>query len=53
MSGGNASLIPPYVSDRPYRKAMPAEKALGIMKEEAGTKWDPVVVNALSEAVNK
>ncbi len=40
-------------SDRPYRKAMPAEKALGIMKEEAGTKWDPVVVNALSEAVNK
>ena len=40
-------------SDRPYRKAMPVEKALGIMKEEAGTKWDPVVVNALSEAVNK
>ncbi len=40
-------------SDRPYRKAMPVEKALEIMKEEAGTKWDPVVVNALSEAVNK
>ena len=40
-------------SDRPYRKAMPVEKALGIMKEEAGAKWDPVVVNALSEAVNK
>ncbi len=40
-------------SDRPYRKAMPLEKALDIMKSEAGTKWDPVVVNALSEAVNK
>ncbi len=38
-------------SDRPYRKAMPVEKALDIMKEEAGSKWDPVVVNALSEAV--
>lgn len=39
------------ISDRPYRKAMSVEKALGIMKEEAGTKWDPVVVNALIEAV--
>ena len=38
-------------SDRPYRKAMPVEKALDIMKSEAGSKWDPVVVNALSEAV--
>ncbi len=38
-------------SDRPYRKAMPAEKALEIMREEAGTKWDVDVVNALSEAV--
>lgn len=38
-------------SDRPYRKAMPVEKALDIMKEEAGTKWDPVVINALNEIV--
>ena len=35
-------------SDRPYRKAMPAEKALIIMKEEAGTKWDPYVIDALT-----
>lgn len=38
-------------SDRPYRKAMDKEKALQILKEEAGTKWDPVVVNALAEIV--
>ena len=36
-------------SDRPYRKAMPVEKALEIMKSEAGTKWDPVVVQALEK----
>lgn len=36
-------------SDRPYRKAMPVEKALDIMKSEAGSKWDPVVVNTLAE----
>lgn len=34
-------------SDRPYRKAMPKEKALSIMQEEAGKKWDTDVVNAL------
>lgn len=28
-------------SDRPYRKAMPVEKAIEIMKSESGTKWDP------------
>lgn len=36
-------------SDRPYRKAMPREKALSIMKEESGKKWDVDVVNALAE----
>lgn len=34
-------------SDRPYRKAMPKDKALTVMREEAGTKWDVDVVNAL------
>lgn len=38
-------------SDRPYRKALPVEKVLNILKEEAGTKWDPIVVNALAEIV--
>lgn len=34
-------------SDRSYREAMTKENALSIIKEEAGTKWDPDVVNAL------
>ncbi|MFD2610943.1 HD-GYP domain-containing protein [Paenibacillus gansuensis] len=28
-------------SDRPYRKGMPVEKALGILEEGSGTQWDP------------
>ena len=40
-------------SDRPFRKALPVETALSIMKEEVGKKWDVVVVNALAVAVNK
>lgn len=38
-------------SDRPYRKAMPVEKAIEIMKSESGTKWDPVVIEALIQTV--
>lgn len=38
-------------SDRPFRKAMAVDKALSIMKEEVGKKWDVVVVNALAESV--
>lgn len=38
-------------TDRPYRKAFDPEKALNIMKEEAGIKWDPIVINALAEIV--
>ena len=34
-------------SDRPFRKAFPLEKALEIIKSESGSKWDPVVVQAL------
>ena len=39
-------------SDRSYRMAMSKEQALEIIKDEAGSKWDPVVVNALFEVVN-
>lgn len=38
-------------TDRPYRKAFEPKKALDIMKEEAGIKWDPVVINALAEII--
>ena len=40
-------------SDRPYRKAMEKDKALSIMKDESGKKWDEDVINALSQIVNK
>ena len=38
-------------SDRAFRKAMSKEQALTIMKQEAGTKWDPIIVDALYEVV--
>lgn len=38
-------------SDRPYRKAMDSEKALSIMKDEVGKKWDADVINALAQVV--
>ena len=38
-------------SDRSYRNAMTKEEALTIIKEEAGRKWDPDVVNALFEVL--
>jgi len=38
-------------SDRPFRKAMSKEKALEILKEEAGVKWDPVIFEALAKVV--
>ncbi len=38
-------------SDRPYRKAMTVAEAVSILKEESGTKWDPVVVEALEKSV--
>ncbi len=34
-------------SDRPYRKGMPLETALAILKDGAGTQWDPHIVEAL------
>jgi diguanylate cyclase (GGDEF)-like protein/putative nucleotidyltransferase with HDIG domain len=34
------------VSDRPYRKGMPIEKACAILQEGAGTQWDSDLVRA-------
>ena len=34
------------VSDRPYRKGMPIEKACSILQEGAGTQWDSDLVRA-------
>jgi HD-GYP domain-containing protein (c-di-GMP phosphodiesterase class II) len=33
-------------TDRPYRKSMPAGTALRILREGAGTQWDPECVDA-------
>lgn len=38
-------------SDRAYRKAMTTLKAMSIMQEESGRKWDPAVVDALAACV--
>lgn len=40
------------ISDRPYRKAMTVVKAMNILKDEAGSKWDPIVVDALEACIN-
>lgn len=39
--------------DRPYRKALEEQKALDIIKEESGEKWDPELVKTLEDIVNK
>lgn len=34
-------------SDRAHRKAMTKQQALAVINQESGTKWDPIVVDAL------
>lgn len=41
------------LSDRVYRKSMTPDQALKVMQQESGTKWDPSVVKALEEIVDK
>jgi HD-GYP domain-containing protein (c-di-GMP phosphodiesterase class II) len=36
-------------SERKYRKALSKKKALELLKEEAGTKWDPEIIDVLLE----
>jgi putative nucleotidyltransferase with HDIG domain len=38
-------------SDRPYRNGMPFEQVIGIIKQEAGQQFDPVVVSAFLNVV--
>jgi HD-GYP domain-containing protein (c-di-GMP phosphodiesterase class II) len=38
-------------SDRPYRRALPLERALEEIREGAGTQFDPAVVRAFLELV--
>ena len=48
-----ADSLDAMLSDRPYRKGMEQEKALGLIREASGTQFDPDVVNALMRAVSK
>jgi putative nucleotidyltransferase with HDIG domain len=38
-------------SHRPYRDGMPLERVMGIMQEESGRQFDPVVVEALMNTI--
>ena len=38
---------------RRYRSGMPLDKVLGILREHAGTQWDPLVVQAVITIVSK
>lgn len=38
-------------ADRPYRKAMLKQQAFDVMKKEAETKWDPIIIDALSKII--
>jgi putative nucleotidyltransferase with HDIG domain len=40
-------------TDRPYQKGMTTEVALGILKKNAGTKWDPECVNVIEHILNQ
>lgn len=39
-------------TDRPYQKGMTTEVALGILKKNAGTKWDPDCVKVIEKILN-
>jgi HD-GYP domain-containing protein (c-di-GMP phosphodiesterase class II) len=39
-------------SDRPYRSAMPYEAAISILKDGAGSQWDPRIVRVLLETID-
>lgn len=40
-------------SKRPYREPLSHEEAVKILKEEAGVKWDPIIVDAIEHIYNK
>ncbi len=38
-------------TDRPYRQAMPHEAAIDILKDGAGSQWDPTIVRVFLEVI--
>lgn len=41
------------ISDRPYRKGFPKEKAIDIIKQENGKQFDPQIVSAFLEVISE
>lgn len=48
-----ADIFDALTADRPYRAAMPIDKALSIMSDMVGTQIDPVCFNALKCAIKR
>jgi putative nucleotidyltransferase with HDIG domain len=48
-----ADIFDALTADRPYRKAMPVDKALSIMTEMVGTQIDPVCFDALKRSLKQ
>lgn len=46
-----ADVFDALTSKRPYKEAWPVEKALGVIREEAGRHFDPAVVAALERSL--
>lgn len=46
-----ADVFDALISNRPYRDAWPRERALGFMKKEAGTQFDPSIIEFLLEII--
>jgi putative nucleotidyltransferase with HDIG domain len=40
-------------SDRPYRKAFPKERAIEVIKQEAGKQFDPIMVDAFLKVMEQ
>ena len=38
-------------SERPYRDGMPLERVMGIIQQESGRQFDPVIVEALMNII--
>ncbi len=48
-----ADVFDALISVRPYKAAMPVEKALTILRDERGRHFDPAVIDAFFEAVDE
>ena len=48
-----ADVFEALTSDRHYRLAMPRDKALALMEEDSGRKFDPKVIKALKSCLGK